>query len=315
MLSDSLYYAKILLFGEYGIIEDAMGLSIPYRFYKGKLLSTLGGDLTPEQKASNSSLKDYLVYLQNAQAEGTIPCKLDLNRLRNDIDHGLYFDSSIPQGFGVGSSGALVAAIYDSYALEKLDESAVQDNDRLLHLKHSLAAMESYFHGKSSGLDPLICYLNLPILIKGKTDLGTVAMPSENMEGKGGIFLMDSGSPGKTQGMVSIFLTKLKDDGFRNLVKNQLKKYNDECIKAFLKGDTRPLFDNLKELSSLFLENFKPMIPDHFESLWKKGIETNAYYLKLCGSGGGGFVLGFTEDLNKAQEMLKGHSLKVIHKF
>ena len=32
-----LFYAKILLFGEYGIIKDAKGLSIPYNFYKGAL--------------------------------------------------------------------------------------------------------------------------------------------------------------------------------------------------------------------------------------------------------------------------------------
>jgi mevalonate kinase len=57
------------------------------------------------------------------------------------------------------------------------------------------------------------------------------------------------------------------------------------------------------------------MIPDQFEALWKKGIETNAYYLKLCGSGGGGFVLGFTEDMEEAGKLLKGHNLKVIHRF
>ena len=28
-----LFFAKILLFGEYGIIKDSMGLSIPYNFY------------------------------------------------------------------------------------------------------------------------------------------------------------------------------------------------------------------------------------------------------------------------------------------
>ena len=38
MLKDSLYYGKILLFGEYGIIEDSMGLSIPYSDYNGKFL-------------------------------------------------------------------------------------------------------------------------------------------------------------------------------------------------------------------------------------------------------------------------------------
>ena len=56
------------------------------------------------------------------------------------------------------------------------------------------------------------------------------------------------------------------------------------------------------------------MIPKNVERLWEKGLETNAYYLKLCGSGGGGFVLGFTEDLEKAKTMLEGHNLQVIHK-
>jgi mevalonate kinase len=35
-----------------------------------------------------------------------------LAELKNDVETGMYFDSSIPQGYGVGSSGALVAAIY-----------------------------------------------------------------------------------------------------------------------------------------------------------------------------------------------------------
>ncbi len=312
MLKDTLYYSKILLFGEYGIIENAMGLSIPYHFYKGKLLMA-GEEMSEAQLESNRSLENYSTYLANP--ENNLAEFLNLDKLRSDIACGLYFDSSIPQGFGVGSSGALVAAIYDTYAVNPINPEAVAENDDLLRLKQVLSSMESYFHGKSSGLDPLICYLNLPILVKGKTELGAVAIPDENAKGRGAIFLMDSGSPGKTQGMVSLFLQKLKDDGFRNLVRTRLKKYNDECVKAFLKGDTRPLFDNLKELSSLFLENFRPMIPDRFESLWRKGIETNAYYLKLCGSGGGGFVLGFTEDLEKAKVLLKGHKLQVIHQF
>lgn len=314
MLKDSLYYAKILLFGEYGIIEDSMGLSIPFHFYKGKLLKS-GATPDESQKQSNESLKSYLKYLKEAQKQGVLPCDLDLVRLEKEVDAGLYFDSSIPQGFGVGSSGALVAAIYDGYAKDKISETDISKEDNLLKLKGVLAFLENYFHGKSSGLDPLICYLNLPVLIKSKSDLGTVVVPGSNADGQGAIFLMDSGAPGKTQGMVSIFLQKLKEEGFRNLVKTKLKKYNDECIKAFLKGDTKPLFDNLKELSKLFLENFKPMIPEKFETLWRNGIESNAYYLKLCGSGGGGFILGFTQDWQKAQEMLAGQRLQVIHKF
>jgi mevalonate kinase len=63
------------------------------------------------------------------------------------------------------------------------------------------------------------------------------------------------------------------------------------------------------------LQNFKPMIPEHLISIWQKGIDTNAYYLKLCGSGGGGFVLGFTEDFEKAQESLKDYKLELVYKF
>ena len=312
MIKESLYYAKILLFGEYGIIEDSMGLSIPYTFFKGKF--EFSNELTDSQLDSNKSIVKFVQHLQQLDAKNELPCKFDFSRLNADLQNGLYFDSSIPQGFGVGSSGALVAALYNQYALNQVPADEVMKGDNLSNLKLILSSLESYFHGKSSGLDPLICYLNLPILIKGKGDLGAVGIPSENIEGKGAIFLMDSGTPGKTQGMVAIFLQKLKDEGFRNLVRTQLKKYNDGAVKSFLKGENKPLFENVKAISSLFLDNFKPMIPNKFEEIWRKGLETNAYYLKLCGSGGGGFVLGFTQDYEKAEKMLKGHKLQVIYK-
>lgn len=291
-----------------------MGLSIPYTFYKGKLLKP-EGEMSESQHSSNQHLSAFLNYLKDLKTQGKLPCEMSLDKFESDIQTGLYFDSSIPQGFGVGSSGALVAAVYDRYSVNKITEQDTQKEGVLSELKQTLSVLESYFHGKSSGLDPLICYLNLPILIESKNQLGTVAIPAENQDGKGAIFLMNSGLPGKTQGMVSLFLDKLKNEGFRNMVKTKLKKYNDECIKAFLKGDTKPLFDNLKQLSQLFLENFRPMIPDQFEELWRKGIETNSYYLKLCGSGGGGFVLGFTQDLETAKAHLKNYRLEVIHKF
>jgi mevalonate kinase len=42
-----LFYSKILLFGEYGIIQDSKGLSIPYNFYNGALKS----DENPTEEA------------------------------------------------------------------------------------------------------------------------------------------------------------------------------------------------------------------------------------------------------------------------
>ena len=57
------------------------------------------------------------------------------------------------------------------------------------------------------------------------------------------------------------------------------------------------------------------MIPKQFHDLWKTGIDTNAYYLKLCGSGGGGYILGFTEDISTARDVLKDHRLEVVYTF
>ena len=57
------------------------------------------------------------------------------------------------------------------------------------------------------------------------------------------------------------------------------------------------------------------MIPDKFKKLWKEGIDSNSYYLKLCGSGGGGFILGFTENYEQAAAKLKDQNLQVIYKF
>jgi mevalonate kinase len=57
------------------------------------------------------------------------------------------------------------------------------------------------------------------------------------------------------------------------------------------------------------------MIPKLYRKLWKEGIESNSYYLKLCGSGGGGYILGFTEDFEKAQSKLSSYQIDVIHRF
>jgi mevalonate kinase len=312
-LKRSLFYAKILLFGEYGIIEDSMGLSIPFNKFNGALKIDDRKDAFAV--TSNEDIREFYEYLLKLEQDHELQCRIDFKTLESDIASGLYFDSSIPQGFGVGSSGALVASIYDKYCTDKITVEQHHKGDEILVLKQIFSKLESFFHGKSSGLDPLICYLNLPVLIKSKTNLDTVGLPTPNEAGKGAIFLMDSGVPGQTQNMVSIFLEKCKSEGFRHLIKHQFKKYNDECIDAFLKKDFKPLFSSLKKLSQLVYDNFSPMIPDNYKKLWKDGIESNSYYLKLCGSGGGGFILGFTEDYELAAEKLKSQHLQVIYKF
>jgi mevalonate kinase len=86
-------------------------------------------------------------------------------------------------------------------------------------------------------------------------------------------------------------------------------------VENFLQGDMKSLFKNTKELSKVVLSNFKPMIPEQFHQIWQNGIETNDYYLKLCGSGGGGYILGFTEDFEKAKKSLKDYKLEMVYQF
>jgi mevalonate kinase len=308
-----LFYSKILLFGEYGIIKDSKGLSIPYNFYNGALKV----DENPSDEAikSNTNLRKFVTYLEELQQEPSQLVTFNLEALKADVARGMYFDSSIPQGYGVGSSGALVAAIYDKYANDKITVLENLTREKLLQLKTIFAQMESFFHGKSSGLDPLNSYLSIPILINSKDNIEATGIPTQSTSGKGAVFLLDSGIVGETAPMVNIFMENLKDQGFRTMLKNQFVKYTDACVENFLGGDMKSLFSNTKKLSKVVLNNFKPMIPEQFHGIWQKGIDTNDYYLKLCGSGGGGYILGFTEDLEKAKLSLKDYKLEVVYHF
>jgi mevalonate kinase len=304
-----LFYAKILLFGEYGIIKDSKGLAIPYNSYKGALKSV--SNLTGEAKKSNENLMRFYEYLKELNSDLV---SFDLEKFKADIEGGMYFDSSIPQGYGVGSSGALVASVYDQYANDKITVLENLTRDKLLKLKEIFSLMESFFHGKSSGLDPLNSYLSLPILINSKNNIEPAGIPSQK-EGKGAVFLLDSEQVGETEPMVNIFMNKMKNEGFRKMLSEEFVSYTDACIDDFLHGNVKSLFGNVKNLSKVVLAHFKPMIPSAFHKVWENGIQTNDYYLKLCGSGGGGYILGFTEDFEKAKESLKDYKLELVYRF
>ncbi|WP_299673655.1 mevalonate kinase [uncultured Tenacibaculum sp.] len=304
-----LFYAKILLFGEYGIIKDSKGLAIPFNSYKGAL--KVSKNLSGQALKSNQCLSDFYNYLVELNTEIV---SFNLAELKNDIDSGMYFDSSIPMGYGIGSSGALVASVYDKYANDKITVLENLTRDKLLKLKEVFSLMESFFHGKSSGLDPLNSYLSLPILINSKENIEATGIPSQK-EGKGAVFLLDSEQVGETEPMVSLFMNKMKNEGFRKMLSDEFVTYTDACIEDFLKGNVKSLFSNVKQLSKVVLTNFKPMIPNAFHKVWENGIQTNDYYLKLCGSGGGGYILGFTEDYEKAKTSLKDYKLELVYRF
>lgn len=305
-----LFYSKILLFGEYGIIKNSKGLSIPYNFYKGGLkLGNLDSDTIKKSNKSLSLFRDFLKKIDSSIIT------FDFNKMNNELIEGLYFDSTIPQGYGVGSSGALVAAFYDRYTENKITVLENLTRHKIITLKNIFSKMESYFHGKSSGLDPLNSYLSLPILIHSKNQIETTGIPLQSSIGKGAVFLLDSGKSSETAPMVDIFFKSMENKNYSKIIREDFIKITDSCVEDFLSGDFKSLFLDIKKLSKVVLENFKPMIPKNFHQLWAKGIESNDYYLKLCGSGGGGYILGFSEDFEKAKIALKDYKLEVVYNF
>jgi mevalonate kinase len=96
-----LFYSKILLFGEHGINKGSKGLSIPYNFYNGGL--RVDDSETELAKKSNQSLRGFVTWLEQLQAEEPGLVTFDLATLKLNVEAGMYFDSSIPQGYGICS--------------------------------------------------------------------------------------------------------------------------------------------------------------------------------------------------------------------
>ena len=309
-MNSPLFYSKILLFGEYGIIKNSKGLSIPYNFFKGGLKL---GDLSNESiKESNKTLNgfaDFLFKIKSSLVE------FENLKIKEDLRKGMYFDSTIPRGYGVGSSGAIVAAFYEKYALNKITVLENLTTVKLLTLKKIFSEMEAYFHGTSSGLDPLNSYLSLPILIQSKNNVETTGIPSQIKKGKGAVFLIDSGESSQTAPMIEIFLNSMKNKKFNKVMREEFIKITDSCVENFLDANFKSLLLDIKKLSSVVFKYFKPMIPSQFHEVWKRGIESNDYFLKLCGSGGGGYILGFTRDIEKTKSVLNDYKLEVVYNF
>lgn len=312
-----IYYGKIILFGEYGIIYDSMALTIPFTHFHGELSFNNRNNkfkYTDVDFANNSNaqLEAYSSYLQKLRSDGVLEMDFDFNSFIKDLDNGLYFESSIPQGFGLGSSGALVASLYNKYGKEKINGGRSVTKEETLKLKEIFSQMESFFHGRSSGIDPLNSYIQFPLLIKSKTEIETVGIPRNKANGDSAIFLINTGKPGKTEPVVNLFLEKCKDPDYYKVIQDDFIPLNNQCIENLTGGDLDPFFGNLHSLSELQYNYFSEMIPDDYKGVWKDGLDGKGFNLKLCGSGGGGYLLGFTNTLAETQAFFAEKSMELV---
>ena len=298
------FFSKILLFGEYGIIKNSKALVIPYKKYYGSL--KFSTKLDNVQKDSNINLKQLSKYIKNNEF---VSNKINTLKLDSDIENGLYFESTIPESYGLGSSGAVVAAIYESYKQEVGVDLEIND------LKLILSNIESFFHGKSSGIDPFSCYVQKPLLVESKNSINTIDIPPQNINSKRTLFLLDTECKGNTQGLVEIFLNKLRRKDFEVFFENEFAVATNNSITNFLERKYEDIENNFIELSKKTFNNFQEMIPINYKNLWMDGIEKKDYYLKLCGSGGGGFLIGLTTDLDKVQKLFPTKKIEALYMF
>ena len=263
-------HGKLLLFGEYAILHGGDALSIPHKDLHGRL--QLHANEIDEIK-SHEAICSFYNYLKLH-----FDSYFELNRFEKDLNNKLFFNSNIPQGYGAGSSGALLAAILHLYGRNLPNELDAK--------KRLFGKMEGFFHGKSSGLDVLVCYENQGILLKD--GLLSYCQIDDNKL-LSNFSTIDNQCIGITSELVATF--KSQSTEFEEQFKQIYLKASNACISAFLQQDEELLIHNLKIISEFTITKMPFTIPSASQNAWKNSLNHNSSIHKLCGSGGGGFTL------------------------
>lgn len=315
---EKIFCGKILLFGEYSILFNSKGLSIPYTHFTGQL-AFINPDIYTDLDfalKSNQHLKEFHQFLLSLQSSNDMPCEMDLPLMGEDIARGLFFESNIPQGYGIGSSGALVAAVYSRYGIQVTPSQTDITQEEIAGLVRIFSKLETFFHGRSSGIDPLNSYLRHPLLIHSVENISITRLPASTGDRKGVIFLVDTGKTGRTGPLVKHFLEQMGVSGFADKLRNEYIPLVDGCISALQHADMATFMNLLPAVSAFQLKHFVRMIPANFFQAWQWGLDTGLFHLKLCGSGGGGFLLAFTDDYPASKKFFRDlhHEVIPVHR-
>ncbi len=292
------FNGKLLLFGEYGLLYGADALAVPFPSFKG--IFKFSKEKTNSIITSQNEIKKFIAHLNQHNLNQKMHYKIRAEELENDLSEGLYFDSNIPLQYGVGSSGALCAAIFDRYSIFQKSETNLNDNILLQNLKQDFSLLESIFHGRSSGIDPLVSFINRPVLFSpGKIELPGIKIRTNDFS----VFLIDTKIKSSTAPLVELFRRKMQDADFETTFNENFLPANNAAIRNFLRGNTSDLFRNLEQISQFQSEHFTEMIPENFRDFFKNNTK-KGNPVKLLGSGGGGFLLAFEKNENNLPKHL-----------
>lgn len=262
---DKSYPSKVLLFGEYSIIDGSSALAAPLKSKQGQW--KLGGKL-------QSYGYEIFEHLRSTFTEKDF----NFDGIARDIEQGLFFDCNIPTGYGLGSSGSLSAALLDAYAVNPPSDMKTA--------RTMLSQIEEHFHGTSSGMDPLVSYFNAPVL-KSKGEFSVLDTFS-SVELLDDYYLLDTEVARNTKVFVEIY-NKLKKNETHQKGFDKIAQLNNRIVQNIV--DQAPYRDELETLSYLQWQYFQPMIHDRVKQLWEHSLTHKDFSLKLCGAGGGGYFL------------------------
>ena len=262
------YPSKLLLFGEYLVLNHGSALSIPYPNYS----------LFVNSKEKKNLLDEIVEQLFNyAQQKEEFKNRI-LNSSIEKFKKEVTLTSNIPQGYGIGSSGAIVAFFYDYFIVNKVSN--------LKALKKELALLEDFFHSKSSGIDPLTSFLNESVVIQ--SDSISNFEIHQNFLSK--FELIDSKKNRVAKDAILKYNQWLNKDISYQRIEKALKLSNeivDEVIK-----NKYPI-SLIERLSKWQFENWQFLIPETIKNEWEEGLMNRSFFYKLCGAGDGGFFLKF----------------------
>lgn len=301
MNNKTIFHSKLLLFGEYGLIFNAKALSVPFSMFSG----FLDFDIDKTNTKSSAEMARFYSYLVKNNVLKKLNNEFDLAAFSSDLKNNLYFNSNIPQQYGLGSSGALIASLYSRYTnFEVLDKSK-----NITKIKNDLSLLESYFHGQSSGSDPLVSLYNLPLLIDSENKITNPEFDITNSDLQ--ITLVDTETRGPTEPLVKHFFNMMTDNDFRKLFNSGFIKSNNDCIDNLMCNNLESFYNSLENLVLYELEYFSGMIPVRFLSIIKN-LLAQGIYIKLLGSGGGGYLLAFSKLGIEINEILDEQEFKYI---
>jgi mevalonate kinase len=287
-MMDKKFPAKVLLFGEHTILRGSSALAAP-------LWARHSQWKTGGTAAQQASLVDMAAYLEEHFSEA-----FDLTKFRKDLAAGYYLDSNIPVGYGLGSSGAVCVAVYTTYITPQGEAQLESEGAKVF-----FARMEAFFHGTSSGTDPLIIYLQQAIRLLPDGGFQQETIPPLPPGWK--LFLLDTGKSRQTAPLVAYFTRRFDEEAdFRNAVRTQWIAPTNAAIEALLTGETEALWQHFRQISQFQIDHLPPMVLPSINDIWQQGLASDHYLLKICGAGGGGYCLGLSCDWEKTQKALGG---------